>query len=389
VYPHQTERLTGALERMGLDALVATTAANVAYLTGFRRVAPPVTRDPSSFAIFTRQGTALVAPVIDAAAVADADADHVVGHGRFGYARPSRPDDLGRKIDDFVSHALPAAEDALAAALEALGGRRNRVGLDEGGLSAPAWRRVAERLGTGEVVPAAGALAAARAAKAPWEIECLDRALVIAEQGANAVIQALKPGMTEGEAVALYAEAVTRRGAEPRAALVLFGDRAAFPVVAPSDRPLRRGDLVRLDLGCVVKGYHAALGRTAVMGEPSAPQQRVYDALHQGLEAALGVIRPGAAAGRVHEAAVTAVRAGGLAEYEVDQAGHGLGLDAAEVPWLEPASPTTLEMGMVLLVEASYYEPGWGGVHLKDSVLVTSTSGHVMNRAARGLVVLD
>jgi Xaa-Pro dipeptidase len=391
VYPHQAERLTGALERGGLDALVATTRANVAYLTGFGGSAPPRSPEPLTLAVFTRQGTALVVHGSEAATVAvgSPGADHVFCYGLFHYAHPSRPDDHARRTHELVSRAWRAPEDALVAALETVGGWGDRVGLDEGGLSAPAWRRVVERLGKVEVVPAAAAFAWARAVKAPWEIECLDRALAIAEGGANAVIQALTPGMTEREAATLYAEEVARRGAEPGPTAVLFGDRTAFPAAAPADRRLRRGDIVRLDLRAVFKGYHAALGRSAVMGEPSPEHQRVYDALHQGLEAACGILRPGVPVLRVFDAAVSAVRAAGLAAYDVGHIGHGLGLDAAEAPWLEPAGVTTLETEMVLSVEMPYYEPGWGGLDPRDSVLVGRHGGRVMNRAARGLVLLD
>jgi Xaa-Pro dipeptidase len=391
MYPHQAERLTGTLARGGLDALVATTPANIAYISGFRSLARPLYPQRPYFAVFSGRGTALIVPGIDAPTVAveQPAADHVRCYGAFVYARGPRSDETTRRVHELMAAAAPTAEDALAEALAGLGIGGGTVGLDEAGLSAPIERQVTERLVPATVVPAGALLAAARAVKAPWEIECLDRALRTAEEAVNAVVQVLKPGMTEREAVGLYVEEVARRGAEPCVPVILFGERSAFPVVGPSDRALRRGDLVRIDLGCVWKGYHADLGRTAVMGEPAGDQQRAFDAILAGLQAATEAIRPGAPAGTLFERAIEAVRGAGLPHYDRHHVGHGIGLEATEPPWFERGSATPLEMGMVVRVETPYYEPGWGGLHLKDTLLVTSHGQHVMNRSLRGLVVLD
>src|SRR5213594_1084079 len=84
MYPHQTERLDGVLEAFGVDALVATSPADVAYLTGFWSLSRAVF-DAEILAVYSRAGTALVIPTIDAPAFAagDAAADHVACHGRF------------------------------------------------------------------------------------------------------------------------------------------------------------------------------------------------------------------------------------------------------------------------------------------------------------------
>jgi Xaa-Pro aminopeptidase len=86
---------------------------------------------------------------------------------------------------------------------------------------------------------------------------------------------------------------------------------------------------------------------------------------------------------------VEAVREAGLPDYDRHHVGHGIGLEPTEPPWFEPGSTMPLEMGMVVRVETPYYEPGRGGLHLKDTMLVTSTGHHVLNRSVRGLVMLD
>ncbi|HUF91181.1 MAG TPA: M24 family metallopeptidase [Candidatus Limnocylindria bacterium] len=99
-------------------------------------------------------------------------------------------------------------------------------------------------------------------------------------------------------------------------------------------------------------------------------------------------IAPGVGTGVVFDAVVRATREGGLPGYRRHHAGHGIGLEAAESPWLSHGGPA-LEPGMVVCVEAPYYAPGDLGVNATDTVLVTHTGGLVMNRSHRGLVVLD
>src|SRR5262249_25313084 len=161
------------------------------------------------------------------------------------------------------------------------------------------------------------------------------------------------------------------RGGEAHGVVVLFGERSAFPAVGPSERALRAGDLVRLDVGGVFKGHHGRLARTAVMGKPSDDQQRAHDAIQTALEAGRHAMRAGATAGTVFGRAGAAAREGGLPHFDRDQIGHGIGLEPYEGPQLMAGSDAPLETGMVLRVETPYYEPGWGGVHVRDTVLVT------------------
>src|SRR5207247_8811869 len=100
VYPHQAERLTTALEHDDLAALVATTPANLFYVSGYRSPAPAVDRTTELFAVFAPHGTALVVPAIPGPAVAVelAAADHVVCYGAFA-------DGVGERRDESASRA--------------------------------------------------------------------------------------------------------------------------------------------------------------------------------------------------------------------------------------------------------------------------------------------
>lgn len=391
MYPHQTDRLNQVLERESLEALVATAPENIAYVTGFRSLSQAIYRRTPLFAIFTRRGSALVVPVIEAPAVADAavDVEHVITYGEFHLDLESATGDAARRVREWSASPRSNAADALAAALDALGVRSGPVGLDDTSLAFDAWHRASQRLASLHVRAAGSDFTEARMVKGPYEIECLERALHVLEDGANAVIQALEPGMAERDAVRLHEKTVTEKGALPYISIVAFAERGAIPAAYASDRLLRMGDLVRLEIGCVFRGYCAALARTAVMGQPSEPQEHAYEAVHAGLEAALRSMKPGATAGHVYDAAVTTTRDGGLSGYRRHHVGHGIGLDPFEPPLLASGDDTELEEGMVLRVETPYYRIGWGAVTVMDTVLVTRGGCRGMNRSARGLISLD
>ena len=390
MYPHQAERLDGALARLGVDALVATSAANVAYLTGFRSLFREVYPATEVFAVYARSGTALVIPTIDAPAWAagDASVTHVACYGRFHVSLAAHADASARRAAELAAAPAASAAAALASALGALGLAGGPIGLDATTLTTAGARAVTDQLTGFKLQPATDALVEARLVKGPYEIDCLQQALRLAEESIHEVLGKLAQGTTEREAAMCYESALARRSARPSATVIAFGPGAALPAAFPSDRALRPGDLVRFDVGCVFKGYHADVARTAVLGEPTPRQQQLYDAVDAGVDAALAAIRPGAAARTAYDAAIAAVRAAGLPDFQRHHVGHGIGLDPAEPPWLSSEGPT-LESGMVLLVETPYYELGAAGVHVKETVLVNRGGAASMNRSNRGLVVLE
>jgi Xaa-Pro dipeptidase len=239
------------------------------------------------------------------------------------------------------------------------------------------------------IVDGGPALLGARQVKGPWEIQALERALGIAEEALNAVVQVLKPGTTEREAVDLFEAETRKRGAAPCCPLITFGRRTALPAAPTSERVLRARDLVRLDAGCIWEGYHADVTRTAVAGAADARQEAVFDAVLHGLEAAIKAVRPGVTAGEIFAIAVAGVRTAGLPDFDRHHVGYGIGLEARETPILQADGPDPLDTGMVLRLETPYYQHGWGGVQVKETVLVTRSGARVMNRSRPGLRVLD
>ena len=390
MYPHPIERLTAALEREGLAAVVAASAANVFYMTDFRGFGDEIVR-PERFAVWTPRGVGFVVPAADVAHVISegVEVDHLAA---FGDAACSYAEKLTRdeeRVREAIERREPSADHALIAALNALGVSGGRIGLDESTSTPASWERLTAQLAGFTVVPGAAALLTARRVKSPYEIECLGRALWIAEEALNAVLQMLKPGVTEREAAEVYQSEVLKRDATPYPPSIAFGERTWITRPPPTDRALKMGDLARFDVGDVFKGYCSSVARTAVMGEPTERQASALEAVQAGLGAGIDAVKPGATAGAVCEAVVSRVRAAGLPDFRCSRVGYAIGLEPYEAPALEAGETAALEAGEVLCLDAAHLEIGSGGVALRDTVLVTTTGSRVLNRSVRGLVVLD
>ena len=390
MYPHQSERLTAALDAAGVEALVATTPANVAYVTGFRSLTHAQLQAPH-FGVFTRRGTALVIPALDVAAVVDegVDVEHVHCFGEPLASSGEVPGPLVRRVQAITARAAPTPAEALSAALESLAVRGGAIALDEARLPAPDRHQIEMALGPRHVVAGSAHLDTARRVKAPFEIERLIDALRVAEESLNEVIQMLKRGVTEREATTLYITEISRRGGDATPSSITMGDRAGLGAAWPSERALRPGEVVRLDVGCTYRGYAARVGRTAVLGEPTAEQEAAHGALQDALAAAVDAASPGRPARDVWEAAVGAARAGGALDPNRLGVGHGIGLEACEMPWITADDAGPLEAGEVLSIAMAHHALGRHGFLARDTVLVTVAGARVLNRSARGLVSLD
>jgi len=390
VQPHQAERLTKVLDDHGLEALVATREANVAYVTDFRGIEHTVFETPQ-LAIFSRRATGLAVAAVEVASVVEerVDVDHFVCFDDFPAVYDDRRDADARRIREVVDARAASPADALAGLLETLSVRRGAVGLDESRLTPEAWHGIAARLGGLTLVPAAAHFRAARRVKSPWEVERLGLALGLVEEALNEVVAKLEPGMTEREAAALYQSEVGKRGGAPMPATIATGKRGWIPRALASERSLRAREAIRFDVGARRDGYHASVARTAVAGEPDPRLEAAHAAILTGLEAALDAVEAGVPASRVYAAAVAATHGAGLKSFVARHVGHGIGLEPREEPRLEPTVDTPLEAGEVVRIELAHVEMGWAGVQLAETVLVTTGGARALNRSSRRLIVLD
>lgn len=263
-----------------------------------------------------------------------------------------------------------------------------RIGVEFSAVSARGLPALTEALSPARLVDATGVAQALRAVKAPAEIAHLRAAVEVAEAGIAAVRDALEPGISRSALASIWRQTVTARGAgQP-----MTGEWEYISVGADpwgSDAVARAGDLVKVDVGCLMEGYTSDSGRTFVIGPPTRLQADLHAALLAGFEAGLPLLRPGTPLSEVHRATQAAIRARGLSGYTRGHFGHSLGTGpgSEEWPFISAEADTLIEPGMVLAFECPLYVKGVGGLIIEDQVEITASGPVPMNCLSRDLVV--
>jgi Xaa-Pro dipeptidase len=153
--------------------------------------------------------------------------------------------------------------------------------------------------------------------------------------------------------------------------LVYAGANSARPHGRPSGYRVRPGDTFMLSLGCAVGGRFVEGERTFILGQPTAEQERYYEAVRAAQQMGIDSLRPGITCAESNALCLDVIRAAGLGQYIQHRQGHGIGVGMHEPPWLEDGDSTVLQEGFVVSNEPGIYIPGHGGYRVSDSMLIT------------------
>jgi Xaa-Pro aminopeptidase len=270
------------------------------------------------------------------------------------------------------------------------GVERCRLGVDEA--STIFFEEVARQVPTVEVADGDSAMQAARRVKLPGEIVLLEEATAIADAVTASAARSVVEGVRESDIAAEAMHTLYRLGGEyahVTTPFVASGEHMSPPNRISSEKIVRNGDLVFIDIGASWGGYYGDVARTVVSGTPSRRQQEIYTAVHAGLQAGIAEMRPG----RTNVDAARSIKAAagesGLGDRFLSLfMGHGVGIGSNEPPYIGedlPGAPEyEFEAGMVFALEPLIWVDdvrGGGGVRLEEMVLITEGEAHVMSRA--------
>lgn len=347
-------RLAERVTERGLDALYVTRLPNVRYLTGFSGSNAQALVAARSTVFFT--------------------------DGRYEEQSRHEVHDLERQI--YLDGSPP-----LAKTVSELGVRR--LGFESAGVTYRQWERLREALEGVELVPLDGAVEVLRRRKDEDEVALIDAAQRCADVAFEQVVVGggLRERITERELALELDLAMRQAGADDSAfdTIVAFGEHAAEPHHHPTDRPLRGGDVVKMDFGALAAGYHSDMTRTVAFGEPDPRLCDIRDVVAAAQTAGIAAVRPGASAAEVDGAARSIIEEAGYGQSFPHGLGHGVGLEIHESPFLRWDLDEVLEPGMVVTVEPGVYIPGLGGVRIEDMVEVTADGGRPIPRSSKEL----
>lgn len=265
-----------------------------------------------------------------------------------------------------------------------------RIGFEATHTSVSAYRKITGVLSGIELVELGSVLDNVRTRKDSSEIELLSAVATLASQSLESVLHLIKPGVRESD-IALELEfEMRRRGADGRAFdfIVASGVRGAMPHGRASDKTIRSGELVTIDFGALKDAYHSDETVTVACGEPGEREREIHAIVKAAHDLAIDQVRPGLSCKELDAVARDYIRERGYGEYFGHGLGHGVGLEIHESPTLSPRSEAILEEGMVVTIEPGIYIPGFGGVRIEDTLVVTADGYRVLTSADKQLLIL-
>ncbi|MBB4038440.1 Xaa-Pro aminopeptidase [Microvirga flocculans] len=226
-----------------------------------------------------------------------------------------------------------------------------------------------------------------RQCKTSEEIAAIEANALIADEAMRKAFEAIRPGVTERHVAAAIASSFEAQGAKPLFGIVGGGENGAFPHHFTSDRVLKTGDAVVIDLAGRFGAFSSDITRMAHVGPPSTEYLQVHGIVERAVQAALKAAVPGAIAKTVDAAARNVIRDAGYGEYFTHRTGHGLGLEGHEPPYITAMSETVLEEGMVFSIEPGIYLPGRFGLRLEEIVVLEKNGPRILSRLSRDSVI--
>jgi Xaa-Pro aminopeptidase len=226
-----------------------------------------------------------------------------------------------------------------------------------------------------------------RMVKTEEEITLIQAAAAITDAAMTKLPDFLTPGIPEVELAWRLERHMRETGASGTAfpLIVAFGSNSALPHHAPGERKLREGEIVLVDMGAKLNGYHSDLTRTYFYGKTADPRfQDVFDIVLAAQTAALNQIKAGTNTVEAHLAAANVIIDAGFGENFGHGLGHGLGLQIHEDPYLSAVrDPQVIKNNCTITIEPGLYFPGWGGVRIEDLVQVTPRGTKPLSRAPK------
>lgn len=350
------------LQEAGLDAFLVTDLLNIRYLSGF-----------------TGSNAALLV------AAEGEQGTLFCTDGRYTTQAGTQVPDLELVTDRASARAL--AERASAAA-----GRYRRTGFESQHVSVEQFEALGTAAAGVELLRAPGLVEQLRVVKDESEVEAIRMACAAADRALAELIEhgGIRPGRTELEVARDLENRMLDHGSTGAAfpSIIAAGANSAIPHHRPTDARLAAGDLVKMDFGASVGGYHSDMTRTFVLGEPAAWQRELYELVAHSQRTGARAVQPGADVAQVDKAARDVIVEAGYGAEFAHGLGHGIGLEVHEAPSLAKAGAGTLSAGMAVTVEPGVYLADRGGVRIEDTLVVRDGTAELLTLTSKELVAL-
>lgn len=372
-YRQRLEKCQEMMREKGLDLLLVHTPENIFYLCGYHSAG------------YYMYNCLVVHP--------DKDPVLVLRFGEVGNAQ------IFSWLDDDHIVLYDDTESPLDKTVEVIKrfGKPKKIGVETTSffLSVRNYQALANKLTGAELVDAAGLVDQLRMIKSPAELAYIRQAAKAVNAGMRAGMDAIQEGINEDLIAAAIWQATVSHGCqhvgmEPFVAKVW---KSGLMHDVWSGETVQKGDAILLEIPAAINRYHAALMRTAYVGEVPSIIREWSDVCIEALNAALKTIRPGVTSGDVDEACRGVIERAGLYNNFRKRTGYSIG-SAFAPDWgeghicsLQKGDKRVLEPGMVYHMPPAIREQGKYGVGFSETVIVTKDGCEIITDFPRELIV--
>jgi Xaa-Pro aminopeptidase len=345
-------RLKNRIVAEGVDAIIAISPENVTYVSGFVVPSQSLMRWRHAACILTADGRISMVAI-------DMEATTVKAHAGI--------EDL-RIYQEFTEDPM----DKLAEALKDLKLDKGKVGIEMDFLPANDFATLQRNVPSISWVAADPIFNKARQVKTANELALLRSLSKLTDKAIGDTLRQAKVGMSEMELAGHLLTSLFSGGAESyKLMIIASGERSQFPNVGPTERKLKAGDLIRMEIFGQKNGYLAGVCRTAVVGDATPEQYKIWSNLIECKYLVMDLIKPGASCPEIYCKFLE--KFSQLGFEPISFVAHGIGLYLHEEPYMGRYGNETVEAGMVGAFEPLVYIPGRFGMQNKDMFAVSAT----------------
>lgn len=230
-----------------------------------------------------------------------------------------------------------------------------------------------------------------RAIKSDKEKSALRKACKLNSLGYDYLLTLLKEGVEERELAQKLHLFFIENGGERLSfdSIIAFGENSALPHARASQRKLKRGDTVLIDIGVRVDNYHSDMCRTVFFKDAHPEMKKIYEIVKIAQQKALEKVRAGEKTTALDQIARAYIVEKGYGPNFAHSLGHGVGLEIHEYPTLRSKGPEViLKQDMAITIEPGIYLPGLGGVRIEDMVIVEENGYEDLTNREKELIVV-
>lgn len=220
--------------------------------------------------------------------------------------------------------------------------------------------------------------------KTPGELACLRAAATLSEIGLQAILDEIRPGLTEVQVAALATAAMLQNGAESTGYPVwcCSGPNSRQAISRPTHRKIACGEVIQVCVGAKVAGYSGSIGRPLVLGHCDTALRRFMDVGRDAELMTIDLLRGGTPAADVARQVHGFIRQRGYGETILYGPAHGCGQMECEYPFIESSSKFNLEENMTFNVDV-FLADDKQGFRWEDAVIITNGAAEVLTSLRR------